>query len=211
MSENAATPKTGQTRDARGRTVKLLDPIPIYMLGRNDVMNPETLEAVVAELDPGLAATGQLRSRRRLMIIVAASIIVLGVIIMGAIIATGDKSALRTLKQPYFYLPIFAGAIVPYIATRAERMKKLRQVMLAHHACPHCGYDLHGLPREHDGTTCCAECGCAWIVPNQSKRAASPITPDLRASNQRFRILLIAGLTLFALAVIAFLVFEFNN
>jgi uncharacterized Zn finger protein (UPF0148 family) len=35
--------------------------------------------------------------------------------------------------------------------------------VLEHRHCPHCGYDIHGLPPdEADGTTLCPECGCAW-------------------------------------------------
>jgi ribosomal protein S27AE len=37
--------------------------------------------------------------------------------------------------------------------------------MLEHRRCPHCGYDLRGLPDEsNDGATICPECGSAWIL-----------------------------------------------
>ena len=163
MGESEATThRTGHTRDARGKPVKLLDPVPLYMLGRSDVIERGSLDSVMMELDPALATTGAKRTRLRFVIIIVCAIVVLAVIGQVAIIATGDKNALRTLTKPYFFLPVILGMVLPFIIIRAERMKKLKRVMLGHRLCPHCGYDLRNRPVEDDGATVCSECGSAW-------------------------------------------------
>jgi transcription initiation factor TFIIIB Brf1 subunit/transcription initiation factor TFIIB len=42
--------------------------------------------------------------------------------------------------------------------------------MLKHRRCPHCGYDIRGLPVDpQDGATVCPECGCAWELPSETR------------------------------------------
>jgi hypothetical protein len=49
---------------------------------------------------------------------------------------------------------------------RRARHKRIRNIMLQHLRCPHCGYDLRLLPTAPgDGATVCPECGCAWRLP----------------------------------------------
>lgn len=205
------TRRAGHTRDARGKSVKLLDPVPLYMLGRSDVIERDSLESVMMELDPTLATTGAKRIRRRLVIIIGSAIVVLAVIGQIAIVATGDKNALRTLMKPYFFLPMIVGMVLPFIIIRAERMKKLTRVMLGHGLCPHCGYDLRNGSIEEDGATVCSECGSAWNLAEVEAREVVTLPDGERASNRRFKILLIAGLIAFALLVVSFLIVEFNN
>jgi predicted RNA-binding Zn-ribbon protein involved in translation (DUF1610 family) len=53
--------------------------------------------------------------------------------------------------------------VVVWFSSRFVRRKKVCRTLLRHSRCPHCGYDLHGLPAdEEDEATICPECGCAW-------------------------------------------------
>ena len=64
---------------------------------------------------------------------------------------------------------------------------------------------------EEDGATVCSECGSAWNL-SDVKESEVVALPDVeRASNRRFKILLIAGLIVFALLAVGFLLVEFNN
>ena len=57
--------------------------------------------------------------------------------------------------------------------------KKIRRAMLNHLRCPHCGYDIRGLPTDpEDGVTVCPECGCAWQLACQAP--TSQATPESR-------------------------------
>jgi hypothetical protein len=68
------------------------------------------------------------------------------------------------------YLYILPGLVLAVVALasiwygfRITRLRHVRDVLLRHLRCSHCGYDLHGLPRDaEDGATVCPECGCAW-------------------------------------------------
>jgi hypothetical protein len=62
----------------------------------------------------------------------------------------------------YFTFP-FAAVYVGYRKAKRARRESIRQVMLKHLRCPHCGYDIRGLRTvPEDGATICPECGCAW-------------------------------------------------
>ena len=42
--------------------------------------------------------------------------------------------------------------------------------MLKHLRCPHCGYDIRGLPTApEDVATECPECGCAWRLEDEAE------------------------------------------
>ncbi len=48
-------------------------------------------------------------------------------------------------------------------AATAGAPTRVRWIMLKHHRCPQCGYDIRLLPADAaDGATVCPECGCAW-------------------------------------------------
>jgi hypothetical protein len=61
-------------------------------------------------------------------------------------------------------LIVFAfGAVQFWRSGRRARAKRVCAIMLEHLRCPHCGYDIRGLPADPaDGATVCPECGCAW-------------------------------------------------
>ena len=60
-----------------------------------------------------------------------------------------------------------------WISARRSRFHRIRNVMLQHLRCPHCGYDLRLLPTAPaDGATTCPECGCAWNLEDSNLERA---------------------------------------
>jgi hypothetical protein len=60
-------------------------------------------------------------------------------------------------------LPPLAGLFCIWFVSARVRFKWIRRTMLKYRRCPHCGYDIRGLPADpEDGATVCPECGCAW-------------------------------------------------
>ena len=167
---NTANPEHDRRiRDARGRSVRTLDPLRLHLLGRGDVIDTEALERIAEEIEPGA------RGRRRLMrIVLFVFLPVILLVTFGGIaldIWIEGKAAwddlVSTLTNPAFMAPILAGLLsgtyIPWIASRQARWRRLTGAMLKHRICPHCGYGLAGLPVDpSDGATVCPECACAW-------------------------------------------------
>ncbi len=60
---------------------------------------------------------------------------------------------------------IVAGPLLAFRMARAKYISRVASVMLKYRHCPHCGYNIKGLPIGlKDGATVCPECGCAWNV-----------------------------------------------
>jgi len=103
---------------------------------------------------------------------------ILSLVLLAALIVTvtikllgGDSwSHLLRRMVPTFYL--FIWPFIVWGGTRASRFGKIVPAMLKHHRCPHCGYDIRGLPAdESDGATVCPECGCAWRLRPETRKA----------------------------------------
>jgi hypothetical protein len=60
---------------------------------------------------------------------------------------------------------VWLGLLALWLGTRSVRHQRIGTVMLRNLRCPHCGYDIRGLPTDpDDGATVCPECGCAWAL-----------------------------------------------
>ncbi len=157
-------------RDARGKKVTQLDPVEMRLLRRHDTISPDVLKSMADEIGIGWS-----KRIRVVFIFSTVCLILFALEITIASIADAIKGA-RTIPIPIFFmLPcVCIGPVSIWFGTRAARFKRIHRVMLAHLRCPHCGYDLTGLPvDDSDGTTVCPECGCAWMLnmapaPNQS-------------------------------------------
>lgn len=58
---------------------------------------------------------------------------------------------------------ILSGPLLAFRIAKAKYVGRVVKVMLEYRHCPHCGYDIRGLPTDPiDGATVCPECGCAW-------------------------------------------------
>ena len=134
--------------------------------------------------------------RRWIIVLVPASIVAL-VGLVGLLYALGDASARRdlvsTLLNPAIMTPsIVCGVIMPWLSARQARMRNIRSVMLAHKRCPHCGYNLLGLPVEpDDGATVCPECGAAWRLDD-----VAGIPSRAEDASRRTKALLLTGVLL---------------
>jgi hypothetical protein len=147
-------------RDARGQEVTQLDPVELRLLRRHDVIDADTLRAIVEEVGSGLEE----RSRRFVpVLVIGASILALVLIVQLIDHAIhGDLWGFfsgRNIALANVWLLI----MVFWARAKQGRFGRIRKIMLKHHRCPHCGYDLRGLPVDaSDGATRCPECGCAW-------------------------------------------------
>lgn len=164
LQDAPAEGKRGRIKDARGRSVSQLDPVMLHVWHRYDTVEADALEEIVEELEPGTA-----RRRKRMILIVPSSLLLLALGV--AALYYFSDSALRKdlvslLTNPAIMLPtIISCVFLPWIAARQARMNRVALVMLKHRRCPHCGYNLRGLPVAHeDGATVCPECGCAWRI-----------------------------------------------
>ena len=67
------------------------------------------------------------------------------------------------------FIVILSGPLLAYRLAKAGYVGHVTSVMLKHCHCPHCGYDIRGLPRDPaDGATVCPECGCAWKLEDKT-------------------------------------------
>ena len=153
--------KFGRVRDARGRWVSQLDPVRLHVLSLRSNISSETLQAIVDELVPGA-------KRQRLLL-------VLSVILGFVFVVGGNVVYFRYFSSWKGFDPVnvtiygvqalvlLAGPAIAYFASRKRYAHRIVSVMLEHNHCPHCGYDMRGLPRDPtDDATVCPECGCAW-------------------------------------------------
>jgi hypothetical protein len=159
-------------RDARGRSVSMLDPVILHVLHRSEPIDPETLRSVVNTIDPGTA-----RYRRHLIAISLGSVVFVGALL--ALLATylywrsdaaGRQDLVRMLRNPALMVPLTLPGLaccvaLPWFAIRRAQRSRVHAALLGHRRCPHCGYDLRGLPTDpSDNATICPECGCAWLI-----------------------------------------------
>ena len=204
MAETRAS-KTS-AKDARGRSVRMLDPVTLHVLHRYDTIDAGTLHEIVEDLEPGTA-----RFRRYVIIIVPSSILLLALGI-ATLYYFSDAAArvdlVSTLKNPVIMVPnIVCCLIIPWITARQARMKRVRSVMLRHRRCPHCGYDLRGSSADpDDAMTTCPECSCAWLLSEgviTDEEAATQ--QSIQAQGRKVLLAVTVGLTV--AAVLGLLVF----
>jgi hypothetical protein len=161
--------QAGRVRDARGRVVTRIDPITMQALHQPE-LNRSAIETLLNDLEPGLA--------RQLMWRSYVLRVLFGLAVAGAVFVVlwliGDANFRTALEKVYAsefwsFLPLVICAfVVPLIMARRRHRGHILHVLLKHRLCPHCGYDIRGLPADaEDGATVCPECGCAWQLPRE--------------------------------------------
>ena len=156
--------RVGSVKDARGRKVSQLDPVAMHLLRQNDMIAPEDLRRIAVEID------AQEVKRRPLAVLFAPILVVVWYSLFFGYFYffsrwTGWDPVLIAFATFYFLFP-FARVYYAFRKARRARWARIRNVMLRHLHCPHCGYDVRGLlPDPGDGATLCPECGCAWRLP----------------------------------------------
>lgn len=159
-------------RDARGRSVSMLNPMILHVLHRSEPIEPETLRSVVDTIEPGTA-----RHRRHLIVISLGFVILVGALfaVLASYLhwksdAAGRQDLVRMLRNPALMVPLTLPGLacclaLPWFGIRRAQRSRVCAALLSHRRCPHCGYDLRGLPTDpSDDTTVCPECGCAWVI-----------------------------------------------
>jgi hypothetical protein len=163
MAERRSPPthETGRIDDARGRRVTQLDPVKLHLLNQRSVIPAEALRSMVDQILPGAR-------RQRLFQILSLALgfilIVGGNIIYFRHFSTwkGFDPVNVTIYVVQLVI-ILSGPLLAFRIARAKYVSRVASVMLKHRHCPHCGYDIRGLPVDPtDGATVCPECGCAW-------------------------------------------------
>ncbi|MCK4873561.1 MAG: hypothetical protein KAS72_12620 [Phycisphaerales bacterium] len=151
-----SSPTRGRIKDARGRKVPQLDPVALHVLHRHEPIERDALTRIVGEKGVGLS-----KLDKGVMIACLILIVLLAGVLVGKYMTGIPWETLLKRSVPVLYL-----LILPFImwgGARKKRFGKIAVAMLKHLRCPHCGYDLQGLPADpRDSTTVCPECGCAW-------------------------------------------------
>ncbi len=170
--------------DGRGRSVALLDPIAMHLFGRCDAVPAEPLRVIAEEIEPAVAK----RPRLKILLYVFLILLFLGLHFVYNIRGTvpGTFSLRMILTSVGGSIPIIVPFLFVIIAQhRLYRgsFNRVAPVMLKHRRCPHCGYDLRGLPvAQEDHATVCPECGCAWQVDDTAIAEALEAVATERAA-----------------------------
>ena len=170
MAEKATseTQRAGHIKDARGRKVTQLDPVTMRLLRQHDVIPAETLRQLADKIGVGWPWLVRMTFFVMLLTVVA-YLLVTGVFLLRDVVlghaALGALAARLSLM-----IPPLIGLLCIWFVSRRVRFKRIRNIMLQHLRCPHCGYDLRMLPTDpDDGATVCPECGCAWRLESKAK------------------------------------------
>ena len=166
------------TRDARGRRIALLDPYELNLLRRYDIIPAKTLQSIAGRVGFGLPKW----QHRGYIGCVVMFLLCVVFLVVWKYVRRGGIDIVKRMLWP-MNLAVFAlGAVQFWRSGRRARAKSISAIMLEHLRCPHCGYDVRGLPVDpKDKATVCPECGCAWQLSDsavddgpQESRTPSP-------------------------------------
>ena len=160
--ETAQIKTAGRVKDARGRYVTQLNPVAMLLLHRPGILDRELLRTITSE-------QGVVVSKLERFALIASIIVMitcLGMIVGFSLTGHSGRELARR------YVTLAYSLILPFIiwgGLKRSRFNKIAGAMLKHLCCPHCGYNLRGLPRlAEDDVTVCPECGCAWMLSEPS-------------------------------------------
>jgi len=163
----SATRQAGRVKDARGRSASQIDPVKLHLLNQRSIIPAQTLRSMADRIMPG--------ARRQRLIQVISMTLGFLVVVGGTIIYFRYFSTWKgfdPVNVSIYVLQvivIFSGPFLAFRIARAEYMSRITSAVLEHRHCPHCGYNIRGLPTDpKDGATVCPECGCAWKLPSSA-------------------------------------------
>lgn len=162
----------GYVKDARGESVRVMDPVRLHLLQQASIIPAETLRSMTDKLLPGAR-----RQRLVQIITMVASLLLVG---GGYVVWFNFYSSWKGFDPVNMTIMllqaglILGGPVLAFRMARARYRSQISAVMLAHKYCPHCGYDLRNLPVDAaDETTTCPECGCAWRLEEPTQAAGT--------------------------------------
>ncbi|MHC4966579.1 MAG: hypothetical protein ACYTGE_16925 [Planctomycetota bacterium] len=154
--------------DARGRRVTQLDPVSMHLLRRHDLLDADTLRAIAEEIGP----TTSRAAIRWFWIFEAFPIVFLPLFFVWVFFIKGARDPVGITLWCTILLCLVIGIWGFSSSAKRKRFHRVRDAMLRHERCPHCGYSLTGLPADpEDGTTVCPECGSAWSRTSSAPEA----------------------------------------
>lgn len=165
----------------------MLDPYALQLFRRYDVIPAEPLALIAREVGSGLD-----QKTRRFLILMG---VIAGFSALVFIIFSVDMLIHRQYgrlldKGPLFLCQMWFWPVIFWVNAKRVRYKRIQAVMLKYRHCPHCGYDIRGLPTSPtDGSTTCPECGCAWqlaAAANETPKTA-PDEPNLSDPGDKSR------------------------
>ena len=158
---SATTQAAGRIKDARGRSVSRLDPVKLHLLNQRSIIPAQTLRSMADQIMPG--------ARRQRLLQVLSVALGFFVVVGGTIIYFSYFSTWKGFDPVNVTIcviqvvVILSGPLLAFRMARTKYVSRVASVMLEHRHCPHCGYDIRGLPADPgDGATICPERGCAW-------------------------------------------------
>jgi hypothetical protein len=144
--------------DAHGRKVTQIDPVALYLLRDHAVIDADVLHTIAHE--DGVRITGG----ERVWLIAGVGLVLLVAGLLIQSLVAGDFGS-APFARTSSLLMFCCFAWIYWLRAKWSRFGKVAVAMLKHRRCPHCGYDLRGLPTDDaDGATICPECGCAWAL-----------------------------------------------
>ncbi len=159
-NQMSPTQKAGSIKDARGRIVSQLDPVMMHLLHRHDTIPRDVLKELAETIGIKITRATRLAFWGGWACLVVCAI---ALTILITRLTAGTIGFRGLVRGAIPFMGSWIGPFAFWVTTRNARHQRIGQVMLQHLRCPHCGYDIRGLPIEpDDGVTICPECGCAW-------------------------------------------------
>ena len=170
--EKSSSPhQAGRVKDAQGRVVSQLDPVMMHLLHRHDTIPRDALQELAHAIGIKITRATRLAFWGGLACLVVCTIALTIMLIRLNAGVIGVRQFVRGLIP---FMGSWIGPFMFWATTRSARHQRITQVMHQCLRCPHCGYDIRGLPTEpDDGATICPDCGCAWRLEKSSAVARS--------------------------------------
>jgi len=152
-------------QDEQGRSVSQLDPVRQDLLHLESIIPADTLRMITDELLPGA------RRQRRIQLW---SMALSFALVVGGTFAYfryfSSWKGFDLVNTSIYLLQALLIFGTPFLVLRQAQRQyagRVKEVMLRHRRCPHCGYDLRGSVRDAKELTRCPECGCVWTLTSQ--------------------------------------------
>ena len=164
------TQQAGWIVDARGKRVSQIDPVMMHLLHKPGTIPPDVLKKMAEGVGLNLTRGTRCLLWCSMLFFIC---LVIAVVICYSRLSDGNISRTRFFINliPYFFSTF--TLFFSWYSLRRARHRQIGKVMLRFRYCPHCGYDIHGLPLDAmKEYTVCPECGSAWNLPDVEEDVA---------------------------------------
>jgi len=153
--------------------VTQLDPVVLHLSRQHKIIPAEPLKRIAEDVGMGMTRANRLALWSGVVCFVC---LIIALAILLTKLHNGRISTGRFVGSLLPYCGIWVAPLAFWMGARGVRFQRIRKVMLQHLRCPHCGYDMQGLPSDpDDNVTLCPECGCVWELDSSlSEEASTP-------------------------------------